>query len=231
MFAWLVVTVKPVVPTRAVVQLTPPEPVKPGSPLQAPAEYALKSTKYASSAVAALRASDATRALKPRDRYAENCGIAIAARMPMMATTTSSSISVKPLDFFRFILETLRILSPFWLDGFWSCLDPSRDALGRCRALEASEVPRGERTAWRDDGAKSRRFAARTDGAASRLDVRACPPIGTKLTPGTIPSPPQRKAHIERRLESGARWSAGGETARRCGRAIQRCSCCNRIAR
>src|SRR5207245_9497881 len=101
MFAWLVVTVKPVVPTRAVVQLTPPEPVKPGSPLQAPAEYALKSTKYASSAVAALRASDATRALKPRDRYAENCGIAIAARMPMIATTTSNSINVKPLDRLR----------------------------------------------------------------------------------------------------------------------------------
>src|SRR5205823_1766304 len=61
---------------------------------------------------AALRASAATRALKPRDRYAENCGIAIAARMPMMATTTSSSINVKPLDIFRFILETLCILSP-----------------------------------------------------------------------------------------------------------------------
>src|SRR5947209_6835532 len=221
MFAWLSATVKPVVPTRAGQQLTPPEAVKPGSPLQAPAEYALKSTKYASSAVAALRASDATRALKPRDRYAENCGIAIAARMPMMATTTSSSISVKPLDFFRFVLETLRILSP--LAGWVLVLSrPCRDALGRCWALEASEVPRGERTAWRNDGAKSRRFAARTDGAASRLDVRACPPIGTKLTPGTIPSPPQRKAHIERRLESGARWSAGGETARRGGRAIRR---------
>src|SRR6266446_6386480 len=101
MFAWLVVTVKPVVPTRAVVQLTPPEPVKPGSPLQAPAEYALWSTKYASSAVAPLRASDATRALKPRERYAENCGIAIAARMPMIATTTSNSINVKPLDRLR----------------------------------------------------------------------------------------------------------------------------------
>src|SRR6266436_7218604 len=151
MFAWLVVTVTPLVPTRAVVQLTPPEPVKPGSPLQAPAEYALKSTKYASSAVAALRASDATRALKPRDRYAENCGIAIAARMPMMATTTSSSISVKPLDFFRFTLETLCILSP--LAGWVLVL--SRPMSRRPRpslALEASEVPRSERRAWRDGG-------------------------------------------------------------------------------
>src|SRR3989449_10802052 len=101
MFPWLVVTVKPVVPTRAVVQLTPPDLVKPGSTVQAPAEYRLQSTKYASSAVAALRASAATRALKPRDRYAENCGIAIAARMPMMATTTSNSINVKPLDRLR----------------------------------------------------------------------------------------------------------------------------------
>src|SRR2546427_10476656 len=114
MFAWLVVTVKPVVPTRAVVQLTPPEPVKPGSPLQAPAEYALKSTKYASSAVAALRASDATRALKPRDRYAENCGVAIAARMPMMATTTSNSINVKPLDRLRPAFCECMDSSSFW---------------------------------------------------------------------------------------------------------------------
>src|SRR6266851_2114555 len=112
MLGWVVVTEK-LVAVPVVLQTTPPEPVKPGSPLHAPeALYVLLSTKYASWAVAALRASDATRALKPRDRYAENCGIAIAARMPMMATTTSSSISVKPLDFFRFILETLRILCP-----------------------------------------------------------------------------------------------------------------------
>src|SRR3989442_13263050 len=139
MFAWLVVPVKPVGPTRAVVQLPPPEPVKPGSPLQATAEYALKSTKYASSAVAALRASDATRALKPRDRYAENCGIAIAARMPMMATTTSSSISVKPLDFFRFVLETLRILSP--LAGWVLVL--SRPVSRRPRPLLSPRSKRG----------------------------------------------------------------------------------------
>src|SRR3989449_7218449 len=110
MFPWLVVTVKPVVPTRAVVQLTPPDLVKPGSTVQAPAEYRLQSTKYASSAVAALRASAATRALKPRDRYAENCGIAIAARMPMIATTTSNSINVKPLDRLR--------------PAFCECMDP-----------------------------------------------------------------------------------------------------------
>src|SRR6266849_9243474 len=117
MLGWLVVTEK-LVAVPVVVQTTPPELVKPGSPLQLPeALYVLLSTKYASWAVAALRASAATRALKPRERYAENCGIAIAARMPMIATTTSSSISVKP-----FILERLRILSPC---SGWSWLVPT----------------------------------------------------------------------------------------------------------
>src|SRR5207245_3442678 len=101
MLGWVVVTEK-LVAVPVVLQTTPPEPVKPGSPLHAPeARYVLLSTKYASWAVAALRASAATRALKPRERYAANCGIAIAARMPMIATTTSSSISVKPLDRLR----------------------------------------------------------------------------------------------------------------------------------
>src|SRR2546426_4242623 len=101
MLGWLVVTEK-LVAVPVVAQTTPPEPVKPGSPLHAPeARYVLLSTKYASWAVAALRQSAATRALKPRDRYAENCGIAIAARMPMIATTTSNSINVNPWDRLR----------------------------------------------------------------------------------------------------------------------------------
>src|SRR5262252_4246137 len=57
------------------------------------------------------------RALKPRARYCAYCGIAIAARMPTMATTTRSSISVKPFDFFLFSFETLRMRPPFGLDG------------------------------------------------------------------------------------------------------------------
>src|SRR2546426_433068 len=139
MLGWLVVTEK-LVAVPVVAQTTPPEPVKPGSPLHAPeARYVLLSTKYASWAVAALRASAATRALKPRDRYAENCGIAIAARMPMMATTTSSSISVKPLDFFRFVLETLRILSP--LAGWVLVL--SRPVSRRPRPLLSPRSKRG----------------------------------------------------------------------------------------
>src|SRR5205823_9625637 len=114
MLAWLVLTVK-LVAVPVVVQVTPPEPVKPGSPLHAPeALYVLLSTKYASWAVAALRPSAATRALKPRERYAENCGIAIAARMPMMATTTSNSINVKPLDRLRPAFCECMDSSSFW---------------------------------------------------------------------------------------------------------------------
>src|SRR5213076_1486152 len=113
---WLVVTVKLVaVPT--VLQTTPPEPVKPGSALHAPVAYVLVSTNAASWAVAALRASAATRALKPRERYAENCGIAIAARMPMIATTTSNSINVKPLDRLRPAFCILIGFSSFWGRG------------------------------------------------------------------------------------------------------------------
>src|SRR5213592_3021990 len=114
MLGWLVVTEK-LVALPVVVQTTPPEPVKPGSVLHAPeALYVLLSTKYASWAVAALRASAATRALKPRERYAENCGIAIAARMPMMATTTSNSINVKPLDRLRPAFCECMNSSSFW---------------------------------------------------------------------------------------------------------------------
>src|SRR5204863_7627823 len=149
MLGWVVVTEK-LVAVPVVPQMTPPEPVKPGSPLHAPeARYVLLSTKYASWAVAALRASAATRALKPRERYAANCGIAMAARMPMIATTTSSSISVKPLDFLLLIFETLLILSPFWLE--WVCLSRRLETpvLGSARskrgATRASATRRGRR--------------------------------------------------------------------------------------
>src|SRR5439155_4715601 len=140
---WLVSTVKlTALPT--VSQSSPPEPLKPGSVLHAPVAYALVSTNAASWAVAALRASAATRALKPRERYAENCGIAIAARMPMIATTTSSSISVNPLDLFRFILETLLILCPLagWV---LVCLDTCRDALAVVGSPRSKRGATGEK--------------------------------------------------------------------------------------
>src|SRR5207245_5936241 len=162
---WLVVTVKRTA-VPVVLQTTPPEPEKPGRVLHAPVAYVLLSTKYASWAVAALRASAATRALKPRERYAENCGIAIAARMPMMATTTSSSSSVKPLDFFRFVLETLRILSPLagWV---WSCLDTCRDALA---VAEPSKQARCHGESARSRGTARRKAA---DSPQERMARRA----------------------------------------------------------
>src|SRR5215472_15398890 len=96
-----------VLPPSAIVMLTVPESWKPGSvgSLQAASLQPLYATglvaKYASSEVAALRRSELARASKPRCRYEANCGMAMAARMPMMATTTSSSINVKPLLFFN----------------------------------------------------------------------------------------------------------------------------------
>src|SRR5438093_13733112 len=116
MLGWVVVTVK-LVAVPVELQTTPPDWLKPGSVLHAPEAYVLLSTKYASWAVAALRASAATRALKPRERYAENCGIAIAARMPMMATTTSNSINVKPLDRLRPAFCECMDSSSFWGGG------------------------------------------------------------------------------------------------------------------
>src|SRR5437660_11755151 len=73
------------------VNTTPPAPIVP--------EYLTESAKYASSAVTRLRRSDFIEA-----RYAfcfvlANFGIAIAARMPMITTTMTSSISMKPLRF------------------------------------------------------------------------------------------------------------------------------------
>jgi hypothetical protein len=61
--------------------------------------------KNASFAVAAFLRSDVTCASNPRALYAENCGMAMAARIPMIATTTKSSISVKPDSLLNFDLS------------------------------------------------------------------------------------------------------------------------------
>src|SRR6184192_4239231 len=77
------------------VKMTPPAPIV--------EEYLTESAKYASSAVTRLRRSDFIEAMYAFSFVLANFGIAIAARMPMMTTTISSSISVKPL---RFILTS-----------------------------------------------------------------------------------------------------------------------------
>src|SRR5690242_1052862 len=61
--------------------------------------YLSESEKYASSAVTRLRRSDFIDAAYAFCFVLANFGIAIAARIPMMTTTISSSISVKPLRF------------------------------------------------------------------------------------------------------------------------------------
>src|SRR2546422_11655707 len=73
------------------VKVTPPAPIV--------AEYLTESAKYASSAVTRLRRSDFIEARYAFSFVLANFGIAIAARMPMITTTISSSISVKPLRF------------------------------------------------------------------------------------------------------------------------------------
>src|SRR2546429_4886775 len=73
------------------VNTTPPAPIVP--------EYLTESAKYASSAVTRLRRSDFIEARYAFSFVLANFGIAIAAKMPMITTTISSSMSVKPLRF------------------------------------------------------------------------------------------------------------------------------------
>src|SRR5438128_1853231 len=58
-----------------------------------------ESAKYASSAVTRFRRSDFIEAMYAFALVLANFGIAMAARMPMITTTISSSMSVKPLRF------------------------------------------------------------------------------------------------------------------------------------
>src|SRR5881628_2020895 len=229
MLGWVVVTEK-LVAVPVELQTTPPEPLKPGSVLHAPEEYVLLSTKYASWAVAALRASDATRALKPRERYAENCGIAIAARMPMMATTTSSSINVKPLDFFRFILETLCILSP--LAGWVLVLSrpmsrrpqpllglrSKRGATGRARGVEGR---RGEKPQIRCKNGRRGERAPCTRMSPDRHETDARHHSIAGSAQGAYRAATRKRGALERRRGDSPAWWAGDS----------RCSSCNRIAR
>src|SRR5574342_1141078 len=61
--------------------------------------YLIESAKYASSAVTRLRRSDFIAAMCAFSFVLANLGIAMAAKMPMITTTISSSISVKPMRF------------------------------------------------------------------------------------------------------------------------------------
>src|SRR2546427_4195963 len=61
--------------------------------------YFTESAKYASSAVTRFRRSDFIEAMYAFAFVLANFGIAMAAKMPMITTTISSSMSVKPLRF------------------------------------------------------------------------------------------------------------------------------------
>src|SRR5205814_5024994 len=61
--------------------------------------YLTESAKYASSAVTRFRRSDFIEATYAFALVLANFGIAMAAKMPMITTTISSSMSVKPLRF------------------------------------------------------------------------------------------------------------------------------------
>src|SRR3954464_8947650 len=65
-------------------------------PFEVSVAYFAESEKYDSSAVTRLRRSDFIAAMYAFDLVFANFGIAIAARMPMITTTMSSSMRVKP---------------------------------------------------------------------------------------------------------------------------------------
>src|SRR6266480_26297 len=93
---FVIVTAQPPLPA-ATQKLTAPAV---GGVVQAVvALYLTESAKYASSAVTRFRRSDFIEAMYAFAFVLANFGIAIAAKMPMITTTISSSMSVKPLRF------------------------------------------------------------------------------------------------------------------------------------
>src|ERR1700704_5423122 len=91
-----VVTVPSVLP---VVVQNDTEPAGAGLVHEIEVVYLIESAKYASSAVTRLRRSDFMEAMYAFSFVFANLGIAIIARIPMITTTMSSSIRVKPLQF------------------------------------------------------------------------------------------------------------------------------------
>jgi hypothetical protein len=72
----------------------------------------LLSTAYASTAVAIVRMSDIDLFCLPRCTAFRRFGMAMAARMPMIAMTISSSINVKPDSRFFIIPPSSGLLCP-----------------------------------------------------------------------------------------------------------------------
>src|SRR5437899_13095539 len=104
------------------VKMTPPAPIV--------EEYLTESAKYASSAVTRLRRSDFIDARYAFSFVLANFGIAIAASIPMITTTISSSISVKPL---RFISA-----SPMWSNNSRTAQPPWWEGKGHAAMWNSS---------------------------------------------------------------------------------------------
>jgi hypothetical protein len=100
-FAFTAVNTKVVAPGAAAVTVTPGVALKPGGTpgVKLPAGIYTEGfvlANHASFAVAAFLRSDVTCDSNPRALYAQKFGIAIAASIPIIATTTNSSIRVNP---------------------------------------------------------------------------------------------------------------------------------------
>src|SRR5205814_5376046 len=98
-FTFLMFAVQPSAVVLMVGSVLPVDWLKVTPPAPIVDEYFTESAKYASSAVTRLRRSDFIEARYAFSFVLANFGIAIAARMPMITTTISSSMSVKPLRF------------------------------------------------------------------------------------------------------------------------------------
>src|SRR6185437_13723082 len=89
---------------------------------------------YCSSYVARLRRSDFIAATYALSLVLANFGIAMAARMPMMTTTISSSMSVNPFRLRDMVFGSST-------DDFSCVRLHSYDERGECRATENASVP------------------------------------------------------------------------------------------
>src|SRR5436189_5771346 len=96
--------------------------------------------------------------------------MAIAARMPMIATTTSNSIRVKPFDFFCFILEPLLLIRPpFWM-GRSEERRVGNHCWGRASAVQSARVRSRVGGGACDLRATVRKVTRRSDDDGVRID-------------------------------------------------------------
>src|SRR2546428_9026471 len=219
--------------------------VKMTAPAPIVVEYFTESAKQASSAVTRLRRADFIEAMYAFSFVLANFGIAIAARMPMITTTISSSISVRPL---RFI-----VISQMWFAPY--LFRPLTQSLVRLNPFRANLMPCRRAATTRPcarTGYRNRSFhlspSARSGevGTSARLKAR-CNAIGPNPSPvAEQPGAPQQRigdrrvpagapgvglvrvvdsagaAHLPGGLEQAVRQGGSAEGKRRVGRADEK---------